>query len=119
MSRDGRISDSRSETARPGAAAKGALVLRRAGLPLIVAIVVVLLATALILFAGDSSEPATVDASGPEPGMGLRFFPNTQGSGTPCTGKCVGLDGQTFSIDVVTNPAPPGSFSAYRINITY
>ncbi|MCH8009775.1 MAG: hypothetical protein IIC91_13025, partial [Chloroflexi bacterium] len=100
-------------------ASEGTRALRRGGSPLIVAIVVALLAAALLFFVYDSSEPATVDAD-TGPGMALQFFPNTSAIGSPCTGKCVGVTDEAFSIDVVTSPAPPvAGFSAYRINITY
>ena len=119
MSRDGRRFYSRSKPGRPGAASEGERAFLRVGSPLVITIVVALLAAALLLFAYDSSEPATVDAEGPGAGMSLQFFPNTSATGSPCTGKCVGVIGETFSIDVMTNPAPPAGFSAYRINITY
>ncbi|MCH8160333.1 MAG: hypothetical protein IIB88_00395, partial [Chloroflexi bacterium] len=99
-------------------ASEGTRALRRGGSPLIVAIVVALLAAALLFFVYDSSEPATVDAD-TGPGMALQFFPNTSAIGSPCTGKCVGVTDEAFSIDVVTSPAPPAGFSAFKIIIEY
>ena len=96
MSRDARRYDPLAEPERPGTAFERSRASRHGGSPLLITAFVAVLAAALLMFVYDSSEPDTADAVGPDPGMGLEFFPNTQATGPPCTGKSVGTTGATW-----------------------
>lgn len=98
---------------------RGSVTTRLLGPVAVVTIVAALMAVVLLIFAGGSSDTETVDAAGPEPGMALQFFPDTQKSGNACTNKCEGTNGETFSIDVITDPSPPAGFTAYKIIIEF
>ena len=104
----------------PADAGPGSRAGRRLRLPLVLAAFFAASGIGLLVLLYEGAErPA--DAAGTA-GMGMRVYPNTAKTGPPCAAggsPCQVASGEPFSLDVLTDPAPDGGFSIYRIELVF